>query len=274
MVRNRLRALQQCQRGFTLIELLVVIALITILAGILFPVFAQVRDRARQTTCLSNLRQISLGMNLYEQDYEDRLPPVVSYGPGVRQYFALSWMRLLEPYVKEERVFLCPATGNANPDWRASSDLLYNYGYAPSAGVFGGEGSTSLPLAIPGFGAGLWQGLGGFNGRTIGWYVEPTVSATLAQVARPTETVLVCDHLAFDWGLFSRQFYLPAPRHVREEGVRLPDGTTVPDGRINCVFVDGHVQALKMGQFWSVLPGYTHRNGAPQDVFRHFWPYE
>src|ERR1700756_3204363 len=60
--------------GFTLIELLVVIAIIAILAAILFPVFAQAREKARQTTCLNNVKQIDLGMIMYQQDYDETTP--------------------------------------------------------------------------------------------------------------------------------------------------------------------------------------------------------
>ena len=62
------------RRGFTLIELLVVIAIIAILAAILFPVFAQAREKARQTSCLSNLKQIGLAFKMYVQDYDERWP--------------------------------------------------------------------------------------------------------------------------------------------------------------------------------------------------------
>src|SRR5215216_4432933 len=62
------------RRGFTLIELLVVIAIIAILAAILFPVFARARENARRTSCLSNLKQLSLGIMQYTQDYDERLP--------------------------------------------------------------------------------------------------------------------------------------------------------------------------------------------------------
>ncbi|WP_395141887.1 type II secretion system protein [Armatimonas sp.] len=66
------------QKGFTLIELLVVIAIIAILAAILFPVFAQARDKARATACLSNTKQLSLGVMMYAQDYDETLP-VIGY---------------------------------------------------------------------------------------------------------------------------------------------------------------------------------------------------
>jgi prepilin-type N-terminal cleavage/methylation domain-containing protein/prepilin-type processing-associated H-X9-DG protein len=63
------------RRGFTLIELLVVIAIIAILAAILFPVFAQAREKGRQAVCLSNLKQMALGMRMYVQDYDELYPP-------------------------------------------------------------------------------------------------------------------------------------------------------------------------------------------------------
>ena len=64
----------QRRHGFTLIELLVVIAIIAVLAAILFPVFAQAREQARQTTCLSNLKQLGTGLTMYAQDYDETLP--------------------------------------------------------------------------------------------------------------------------------------------------------------------------------------------------------
>jgi len=72
------------RRGFTLIELLVVIAIIAILAAILFPVFAKAREKARQTSCLANVKQLMLGILSYAQDYDERLP--LTPDPGAMSY--------------------------------------------------------------------------------------------------------------------------------------------------------------------------------------------
>ena len=66
--------------AFTLIELLVVIAIIAVLAAILFPVFAQARDKARQAACLSNLKQVGTALAMYQQDYDERMPSTCNYG--------------------------------------------------------------------------------------------------------------------------------------------------------------------------------------------------
>ncbi len=95
-------------KGFTLIELLVVIAIIAILAAILFPVFAKAREKARQTSCLSNLKQLSLGCNMYVQDYDEMWVPIWpgAYGqPGN----LIIWMHCILPYVKNAQIFTCPS---------------------------------------------------------------------------------------------------------------------------------------------------------------------
>src|SRR5690606_28544578 len=84
-------------KGFTLIELLVVIAIIAILAAILFPVFARARENARRASCMSNEKQLALGLLMYTQDYDERLP---DYHGGTAPYFP----DLIFPYVKSYQV--------------------------------------------------------------------------------------------------------------------------------------------------------------------------
>jgi prepilin-type N-terminal cleavage/methylation domain-containing protein/prepilin-type processing-associated H-X9-DG protein len=95
------------RKGFTLIELLVVIAIIAILAAILFPVFAKAREKARQTSCLSNVKQIALGMLQYVQDYDERFP---AYGSGSYTVDPwIFWPHQLQPYIKNWQVYNCPS---------------------------------------------------------------------------------------------------------------------------------------------------------------------
>ncbi|MDR3708840.1 MAG: DUF1559 domain-containing protein [Capsulimonadaceae bacterium] len=91
---------QSARTAFTLIELLVVIAIIAILAAILFPVFATAREKARQTACMNNLKQIGIAFTQYEQDYDDTVPCGKSNKAG--------WIGYIYPYVKSNNVFLCP----------------------------------------------------------------------------------------------------------------------------------------------------------------------
>jgi prepilin-type N-terminal cleavage/methylation domain-containing protein/prepilin-type processing-associated H-X9-DG protein len=125
--------------AFTLIELLVVIAIIAILAAILFPVFAQAREKARQTTCLSNEKQISVAILQYEQDYDENYPQSVD---GSYQY----WENAVQPYIKNGDTYQGEAYGRGGvwncPSWPddygqgqkyGASDGLFvsNYGVSP-----------------------------------------------------------------------------------------------------------------------------------------------
>ena len=89
------------RKGFTLIELLVVIAIIAILAAILFPVFARARAKAMQASCLSNVKQLALAMNMYVTDYSDRYPWIASDYTGGKL--------LMEPYIKNRQIWICPS---------------------------------------------------------------------------------------------------------------------------------------------------------------------
>jgi prepilin-type N-terminal cleavage/methylation domain-containing protein/prepilin-type processing-associated H-X9-DG protein len=92
-------------RAFTLIELLVVIAIIAILAAILFPVFAQAREKARQAACLSNMKQLGIATNMYAQDYDESLP-MWHWGRRTQPQ-PLIWYHALKPYVKNLAVYVC-----------------------------------------------------------------------------------------------------------------------------------------------------------------------
>lgn len=106
-------------RAFTLIELLVVIAIIAILAAILFPVFAQARNKARQAGDLSNLKQMGLGLQMYAQDYDETL--AMGYYPTPKgNHF---WMRMIMPYTKNEPMFVSPELFWNYPESNGSDDV-------------------------------------------------------------------------------------------------------------------------------------------------------
>jgi prepilin-type N-terminal cleavage/methylation domain-containing protein/prepilin-type processing-associated H-X9-DG protein len=98
------------RRAFTLIELLVVIAIIAILAAILFPVFAQAREKARQTSCLSNLKQIGLGLMMYAQDYDETYPINIYLGanPDTSPCVHISQVAI-SAYIKNRDIYRCPS---------------------------------------------------------------------------------------------------------------------------------------------------------------------
>ncbi len=98
------------QKGFTLIELLVVIAIIAILAAILFPVFARAREKARQASCLSNIKQLTLGAMMYSQDYDEIIMPgyICSRSSGSHGWWHETNGRI-QPYVKNLQIMKCPS---------------------------------------------------------------------------------------------------------------------------------------------------------------------
>ena len=105
----RYRFLRANWRAFTLIELLVVIAIIAILAAILFPVFAQAREKAQGISCLSNSRQISVAYTMYATDYDGYLP-LTTHSPNS------SWTDQCQPYIKNRQVNRCPSDQSVNWD--------------------------------------------------------------------------------------------------------------------------------------------------------------
>jgi prepilin-type N-terminal cleavage/methylation domain-containing protein/prepilin-type processing-associated H-X9-DG protein len=154
------------KRGFTLIELLVVIAIIAILAAILFPVFAKAREKARQTSCLSNCKQIMLAFHMYVQDFDEKFMPHTS---GSRpDGYRYSWVVVLTPYIKNDQIWRCP------------SSQLQN---------------------VPG----TWEQTGGYKLNNCGYTIPDNpatgifhVMPTLAQFPQPAETIIIGD--GYDWG--------------------------------------------------------------------------
>lgn len=111
------------QRAFTLIELLVVLAVISILAGILFPVFASVKHASLKATCISNYKQITMAAGLYVEDYDDRYMPV-NHQPAAEPNSRndRTWVQLVLPYVRTFKVFQCPADFSDRPKPEATFD--------------------------------------------------------------------------------------------------------------------------------------------------------
>jgi prepilin-type N-terminal cleavage/methylation domain-containing protein/prepilin-type processing-associated H-X9-DG protein len=136
-----------CRRAFTLIELLVVIGIIAIIAAILFPVFAQARERARQVGCLSNMRQLSTGLQMYIQDWDETFVPSTNYAAAETAPERI-WPSALSPYLRNTGILTCPSSAVRGyaADWpsRGLSSIGYNgvTGYDPV-----GKEAPSSPTA-------------------------------------------------------------------------------------------------------------------------------
>ncbi len=241
-------------RAFTLIELLVVIAIIAILGAILFPVFAQAREKARQTTCVSNLRQMTLAAQMYLQDYDETFFPAYYLGPGGRTqpdnfgyYF---WPWLVRPYAPSFEVFRCPTEPRSN-----CHDLTYEYfGYVfgrfPAWGFNQVYLSPSLdefnPTESPYQGAPLAKVK---RASEIVMFVE---SATLARRDNRAQGCIGYDRMGYAM-VYPPRFWQGAPPlqplsygHVYPRHfLHLRDGRVV-GGFANVAFVDGHVRPMTL----------------------------
>ena len=126
--------------GFTLIELLVVIAVIALLAAVLFPVFGKVRENARRTACISNLKQIGLALTQYAGDNDEALPPGAYPGPNIS---TITWRQLIFPYVKSVSVFTCPSNPY-NDVFNAVDNQMLFVSYGANDSVLSSGNRTTL----------------------------------------------------------------------------------------------------------------------------------
>jgi prepilin-type N-terminal cleavage/methylation domain-containing protein/prepilin-type processing-associated H-X9-DG protein len=183
--RDTRRGRPRSRSGFTLIELLVVIAIIAILAAILFPVFAQAREKARQTTCLSNQKQIGLGFMMYIQDYDEALLATLISNPTINPpggWILCPYDEQIQPYVKNYQVFSCPS--DAVPRPILDSGTAWN-------GAFVGRG-VPRSYGIVGYLRTRERG-GGQDlntGVSTSWGTPPPM---LADAEAPAETVAIVE---------------------------------------------------------------------------------
>jgi len=209
------------QKGFTLIELLVVIAIIAILAAILFPVFAQARDSARQATCLSNTKQVGLAAMMYSQDYDETFPRLDNNGSkyygedyylgvpvdtpdwgdmtlsqnGLADSEKVMFFGALQPYIKNEQVSICPSIGATNWSAAVNDVALTSWGgpYDKSKEnlYYNSLGQMAVNIFVVDWN-GYWPQ--SFNMRGTG------SRSRLAAIQRPAEVILFTAESSWDWG--------------------------------------------------------------------------
>jgi prepilin-type processing-associated H-X9-DG protein/prepilin-type N-terminal cleavage/methylation domain-containing protein len=145
----RRRSTAAARPGFTLIGLLVVIGIIAILAAILFPVFAQAREKARSSSCLSNLKQLGLGCMMYAQDYDETLPIGGINNSALPNPNVTRWFKDVAPYIKNIIIRNCPSHPFQLNDSSIASDFRSCYGINYSLARFHTLPSTGVPRTVP-----------------------------------------------------------------------------------------------------------------------------
>lgn len=237
--------------AFTLIELLVVIAIIAILAAILFPVFAKARGKARQTSCLSNQKQLGLAILQYVQDADDTFPT----GNQPPSSWANGWPLTTAPYIKNLGVFRCP---DDSTDEMAPGQAWRGYGISYSS-----NGILRSSTADAGW---IMSGVIGPAGET--WLKR--VICTDAEVSKPAQTIMLAEKHNDDsraaggagtGNIYARAFIFTGVNWWNSEAPgEMPNGTKAeakypngPNGAVstkhsefaNFLFCDGHVKAMK-----------------------------
>lgn len=234
----------QKSKGFTLIELLVVIAIIAILAAILFPVFGRARENARRTSCLSNIKQIGLGVMQYTQDYDERLP-MRRYGYDTTNGHIFSWRRAIFPYIKSTQLFSCPSN-TSNTEFCADSnkDEMLAVGLDPAT-------QPRFPISYGGNGTN-----GNIGGQSP---FEFSSSAPLSAMPDSARTILIVEskdpntHVGFD----------NDPARFKDPQI------TFPGHLGTCVFgfVDGHAKAMRPASTATDVNMWTVEEDGPGSPF-------
>ena len=169
--------------AFTLIELLVVIAIIAILAAILFPVFAQAREKARQSSCLSNNKQIGTALLMYTQDYDETFPVTTLYdfSPTAPQN---SWVARSAPYIKNLQVFFCPSDSGPTqgyPRLGNGSGFGAAISYASNSLMGGANFQDNTSVGV----------IGLAQQNVWGSWFHSSSGVSLAAVTRPADTIAI-----------------------------------------------------------------------------------
>ncbi|MEN6344530.1 MAG: prepilin-type N-terminal cleavage/methylation domain-containing protein [Armatimonadia bacterium] len=206
-------------RGFTLIELLVVIAIIAILAAILFPVFARAREKARQSGCQSNLKQIGIASLMYAQDYDETM---VTAWRMTNDQNGTTWGDMLMPYIKNLQLLDCPSSG-------MKVSLI--------ATTWGGRTVNRGALSY-GINSTYW---GGTAGSASGPAASRPTGYALARILVPAETVLLTDYSGF--------FETGGQYDVPTGYTQTPISTSIyrHNDQSNVLFCDGHVKSMNRG---------------------------